>query len=65
MAKAPSDRARCLAIIRLAQAENCSMEDAARRIDGAGAARTIVDARAHHAQAMRALYARGYGRRFS
>lgn len=64
MARPDSDRARCLAIFRLALAENCTMQDAARRIDGAGAARTITEARAHHGQAMRALYARGYGRRF-
>ncbi len=56
------DRGRRLAIFRLALAENCTMQQAAERHDARSHTQAIEAARAAHGEAMRRLFARGYGK---
>ena len=57
------DRARRLAIFRLALAENCTMQQAGERHDARGQSQAIDAARSAHGEAMRRLFAKGYGKR--
>ena len=57
------DRGRRLAIFRLALAEGCTMQQAAERHDRRTQLQAIDAARAAHGEAMRRLFAKGYGKR--
>lgn len=55
------DRGRHLDQFRLALAENVSMEEAGRRLAERASAERIAASRKNHGEALRRLYAKGYG----